>query len=83
VEGLNAGADDYLIKPFSFDELLARISALLRRPHDNLGAVLTVGDLTLDTTSKEVKRGGRSIKLSSKDRVLLSAEITSHDRLEG
>src|ERR1700730_1602749 len=41
VEGLNAGADDYLIKPFSFDELLARISALLRRPHDNLGTVLT------------------------------------------
>jgi DNA-binding response OmpR family regulator len=71
VEGLNAGADDYLIKPFSFDELLARISALLRRPHDNLGTVLTVGDLTLDTTSKEVKRGGRSIKLSSKEYALL------------
>jgi two-component system copper resistance phosphate regulon response regulator CusR len=71
VEGLNAGADDYLIKPFSFDELLARISALLRRPHDNLGTVLTVGDLTLDATSKEVKRGGRSIKISSKEYALL------------
>jgi DNA-binding response OmpR family regulator len=71
VEGLNAGADDYLIKPFSFDELLARIGALLRRPHDNLGTLLTVGDLTLDTTSKEVKRGGRSIQLSSKEYALL------------
>src|ERR1039458_2752522 len=56
VEGLNAGADDYLIKPFAFEELLARIRALLRRPKDNLGQELRIHDLTLNTTTFEVKR---------------------------
>ncbi len=71
VQGLDTGADDYLPKPFSFEVLLARVRALLRRPHDNLGEVLTAGDLSLDTNSHEVRRGGKTIQLSSKEYALL------------
>jgi DNA-binding response OmpR family regulator len=71
VQGLNAGADDYLVKPFSFEELLARCRALLRRPQQTLSEVLQVGDLTLDTSSYEVKRAGKVITLSSKEFALL------------
>ena len=71
VEGLNAGGDDYLIKPFSFEELLARIKALLRRPQDTVGQLLTVGGLTLNTITKEVERAGTSITLSPKEYALL------------
>ncbi len=71
VEGLDAGADDYLTKPFAFEELLARIRALTRRPHSSTGTVLSVGDLSLDTISYEVKRAGRHIPLSSKEFSLL------------
>jgi DNA-binding response OmpR family regulator len=71
VQGLNTGADDYLAKPFSFEVLLARAKALLRRPHATLGEVLSSADLTLDTTSKEVKRAGQVIALSAKEYALL------------
>lgn len=71
VDGLNAGADDYLIKPFAFEELLARIKALSRRPKDSLGTVLQVEDLSLNTVNYEVKRGDNNIKLSSKEFALL------------
>ncbi|MBL8160045.1 response regulator transcription factor [Candidatus Saccharibacteria bacterium] len=71
VAGLNAGADDYVIKPFSFEELLARVRALLRRPHEALGETLEAGDLTLNTVSKEVSRAGQSITLSAKEYALL------------
>ena len=55
VEGLNSGADDYLVKPFSFDELTARVRALLRRPPVNVGSVVTLDDLSLNPQSYEVK----------------------------
>lgn len=71
VEGLNAGADDYLVKPFAFEEFLARIRALTRRPKKSLDSVLTVGDLTLDTLTFEVKRADKRIKLSKKEFALL------------
>lgn len=71
VEGLNAGADDYLVKPFAFMELLARIRAITRRPKESLGSVLKTGDLTLDTSTYEVKRAGRCIKLTRKEYGLL------------
>jgi DNA-binding response OmpR family regulator len=71
VEGLNSGADDYLIKPFSFDELTARVRALLRRPPVQVGTSLKLADLTLDTNSYEVHRGSESIKLSHKEFTLL------------
>jgi len=71
VQGLNSGADDYVVKPFSFEELLARVKALLRRPHESLGEVLSVGDLTLNTTSHEVRRSEKPIQVSSKEYALL------------
>lgn len=81
VEGLNAGADDYLPKPFAFEELLARIRALLRRPHDGLDATLEYQDLTLDTVSYEVKRAGTSIQLSRKEFSLLEYLLRNTERL--
>ncbi|MBI4064935.1 response regulator transcription factor [Candidatus Gottesmanbacteria bacterium] len=71
VEGLNAGADDYLVKPFAFEELLARIRALTRRPKKSYDVVLKVGDLSFDSSRYEVKRGKKSIKLSAKEFALL------------
>lgn len=81
VTGLNAGADDYLVKPFAFEELLARIRALLRRPQDALGTVLTVDDLSLDPTSFEVKRADKPISLSSKEFALLEYLMRNPNRL--
>ncbi len=71
VTGLNSGADDYLVKPFSFDELTARVKALLRRPTAQVGTKLKVSDLTMDTNNYEVKRGKEIIKLSHKEYTLL------------
>lgn len=71
VQGLNAGADDYLAKPFAFEVLLARINALLRRPQQTVSSTLTAGNLELDTLSKTVNRGGQPIHLSSKEFALL------------
>ena len=71
VKGLDVGADDYLVKPFAFGELLARIRALLRREKTTRGNRLQVGDLVLDTSTHEVKRGDEEIELSSKEYRLL------------
>lgn len=71
VEGLDAGADDYLVKPFAFEELLARLRALKRRPPQNIDDTLTAGDLTLNTRTYSVERGGTPVKLSHKEFALL------------
>jgi two-component system response regulator MprA len=71
VEGLDAGADDYLVKPFEFDELLARIRALLRRAHPEASDVLTFGDLRLDTGTHQAFRGERLVELTAKEYELL------------
>ena len=71
IEGLDAGADDYLAKPFSLDELLARIRALLRRPNVILNEEIKVGDLVLNTTTFEAKRNCKTIILSKKEYDLL------------
>lgn len=70
-DGLDAGADDYLTKPFSYVVLLARIRALLRRGVRARPAVLSAGDLTLDPATKEVARGGRPIELTPREFALL------------
>ena len=73
VKGLDSGADDYLTKPFSFEELLARVRALSRRPKVSLESTLSVDGLTLDTNTYEVSRDGRPITLSNKEFSLLEA----------
>lgn len=67
VKGLDTGADDYLAKPFSFEVLLARLRAILRRPNEKLGEVLRVGDLTLDPSLKKVTRASQEISLTTKE----------------
>jgi two-component system OmpR family response regulator len=71
VHGLDAGADDYLTKPFSLDEVLARLRALMRRPAAGRPAVLSVGDLSLDPARHEVVRGGSVIELTPTEFALL------------
>lgn len=71
VFGLNSGADDYLVKPFSFNELVARVRALLRRPKNNLGLILKKDNLTLNTITSEVKIENKIISLSKTEFALL------------
>ncbi len=81
VIGLDTGADDYLIKPFSFDELLARVRALLRRQKEKRDLILSVGDLQLDTLTREVKRGNRPIELTSKEYAMLEYLLRNKNRV--
>ena len=71
VEGLDVGADDYLAKPFSFEVLLARLRALLRRPNEKMEEILRVGDLTLDPSLKKVTRAAQEISLTAKEYAVL------------
>lgn len=71
VLGLDSGADDYLVKPFAFDELIARIRAMTRKSAGNSSNIFSVADLVMDTTSHTVTRGGREIALSAKEFSLL------------
>ena len=71
VKGLDTGADDYLVKPFAFSELLARVRALLRREGTSRSPELRVGDLVLNTLTREVNRGQRPIELTTKEYVIL------------
>lgn len=81
VTGLDNGADDYLPKPFSFEVLLARVRALLRRPHDTIGEEIKVEDLTLNPTTKIVRRADKEIRLSSKEYALLEYMMRNPGRI--
>lgn len=88
VKGLDAGATDYLIKPFSFKELMARIRVMTREKYGESSNLLQVADLSMDTASGEVKRSGRSIELSSKEYSMLKylmmnkGVVLSRERIE-
>jgi two-component system copper resistance phosphate regulon response regulator CusR len=77
VEALRAGADDYVTKPFAFEELLARVEALGRRPKQMTAPVLRVADLEVDTSLREVRRGGKPIELTPKEYTVLEY-LTRH-----
>jgi two-component system OmpR family response regulator len=87
VAGLDSGADDYLVKPFAFAELLARIRTLLRRPAQTLTTQLRVGDLELDPAARTVRRAGQPIELTTKEFALLElfmrspGEVLSRDTI--
>jgi len=81
VEGLDAGADDYLVKPFSFEELLARVRALMRRPHETVSPVLELSDLRIDPASFHVSRAGKTIDLSQTEYSLLEYLLRNKGRV--
>jgi len=79
VRGLDAGADDYMVKPFSFNELLARVRALLRREAITKSPEIKLGDFVLNTLTREVKRGDRLIELTTKEYVILEYFMHHHN----
>lgn len=88
VAGLDLGADDYLVKPFDFDELLARIRVMVRRKTGQKTSVMEIGNLRIDTAGHTVSRGGRSIELSSREYAILEymaanrGRVLSRDQIE-
>ena len=81
VTGLDSGADDYLVKPFAFEELLARIRTLLRRPAQTLPTELAVGDVVLDPAARKVRRGDREIELTTREFSLLELLMRHPDQV--
>ena len=81
ISGLDSGSDDYLTKPFSFAELLARVRALLRRKMKEKTDILRVGDLSLSTSTHQVKRGERKIELTAKEYALLEYFMRNPNRI--
>jgi DNA-binding response OmpR family regulator len=88
VQGLQAGADDYLVKPFALDELLARVQALCRRAYGTKQPKLAVGDLEIDPLAKSAQRGGRALELTAREYQLLEylvrrrSEVVSRSDIE-
>ena len=88
VEGLDAGGDDYLVKPFALDEVMARVRALSRRGRSEGSAVLTLGDLSVDTSAQRVTRAGKPIALTGREYALLEylmrnqGAVLSRERIE-
>ena len=81
VKGLDLGADDYIVKPFDFNELLARIRAVVRRKYGNSSNKLVIGDLILDTSEKSVTRAGKQIELTGKEYEVLEYLMQSKNRI--
>ena len=81
VKGLDLGADDYIVKPFDFNELMARIRAVVRRKYGNSSNRLVIGDLILDTSEKSVIRAGKQIELTGKEYEVLEYLMQSKNRI--
>lgn len=81
VKGLNAGADDYMLKPFAMEELVARIRALLRRPGGVLGTVLSEGNVAFDTTAREVRINERTVAVSRREMEVLEQLLRRKGRV--